>query len=848
MSHRLFRRSVWALAGFLLTSPTPAQEDCNRNRVADAEEIATGVSADVNADGVPDECELTPLRLSLFEGDLVLPGNVRTFLIADLDLDGLSDVVWTADDEAGSSLGVLRSRGDATFGPIETFNAGEGVVAVVALDWNRDGVIDIAVSSPDAIHVLLGEAAGLGNPLELARPGGPVLETADLTGDGQSELILVAAATLTVLRPGEGAAVDSIATETGSASPAAVATADYDGDGKLDVALVARTRDVVTVLHGLGDGSFSAALDTELGTTGPRALVAGDLDGDGDNDWVVGRRSSVAFLRDEGEQFGPPAIHSSGGTLTSLVLGDFDGDADLDLLTATSLDYQINVWQNAGDGPLFDTGALGAGWAPRRLATGDFDGDGRLDVAAVVGKADAARASFLLNRLDAPPPDLRFRFANVRVTGKPHSITMGDFNADGFLDVTTCNGSQASFSVLFGTATGELVTSRAYISPGRASLMTMTSGDFDGDGDLDLAAGDAWTDLAQVRMNAGDGTFFDLSFVPLGATAVLLTTGEVNGDGRLDLVSANGGANTVSLLSNAGSGVFEAPRQIQVGSAPRAVVAHDLDADGDEDLAVANQISQEVSVLLNDGGGLFPSDVRYPVLGRASHLVASDLEGTGDVELVVAHDNWVTVFRNEGSGRFADELTVDTRQDPYSVLVADVDSDGTPDIVTSNTSNPAYGSLSVFLASGVREYQRPFRLIVGAEPRFAVAGDVDQDGDVDLVSANRTSDNVTMHRNEQSTFTDREQEFHRGDANGDGKVNLVDAIALATYLFRSGPAPACLKSADLDDDGKANLADVIYLLSFLHRDGPAPTAPHRECGTDPTEDALACDSFGPCAQ
>lgn len=376
----------------------------------------------------------------------------------------------------------------------------------------------------------------------------------------------------------------------------------------------------------------------------------------------------------------------------------------------------------------------------------------------------------------------------------------------------------------------------------------MTSGDFDGDGDLDLAAGDAWTDLAQVRMNAGDGTFFDLSFVPLGATAVLLTTGEVNGDGRLDLVSANGGANTVSLLSNAGSGVFEAPRQIQVGSAPRAVVAHDLDADGDEDLAVANQISQEVSVLLNDGGGLFPSDVRYPVLGRASHLVASDLEGTGDVELVVAHDNWVTVFRNEGSGRFADELTVDTRQDPYSVLVADVDSDGTPDIVTSNTSNPAYGSLSVFLASGVREYQRPFRLIVGAEPRFAVAGDVDQDGDVDLVSANRTSDNVTMHRNEQSTFTDREQEFHRGDANGDGKVNLVDAIALATYLFRSGPAPACLKSADLDDDGKANLADVIYLLSFLHRDGPAPTAPHRECGTDPTEDALACDSFGPCAQ
>jgi len=92
----------------------------------------------------------------------------------------------------------------------------------------------------------------------------------------------------------------------------------------------------------------------------------------------------------------------------------------------------------------------------------------------------------------------------------------------------------------------------------------------------------------------------------------------------------------------------------------------------------------------------------------------------------------------------------------------------------------------------------------------------------------------------------RVAEFRRGDANADGTSNIADAVAIVSYLFRSETAPTCLKGADLDDDGKVNLVDVVALLSFLHRNGIAPAAPHRDCGSDPTEDRLTCDAFGSC--
>jgi len=88
--------------------------------------------------------------------------------------------------------------------------------------------------------------------------------------------------------------------------------------------------------------------------------------------------------------------------------------------------------------------------------------------------------------------------------------------------------------------------------------------------------------------------------------------------------------------------------------------------------------------------------------------------------------------------------------------------------------------------------------------------------------------------------------FKRGDANGTGALDIADAIFILSYLFARGAVPACLDTADPNDSGEVDVADAIKLLSHLFgKAGPLP-APFGECGADPSDDGLTCDSYPPC--
>lgn len=88
--------------------------------------------------------------------------------------------------------------------------------------------------------------------------------------------------------------------------------------------------------------------------------------------------------------------------------------------------------------------------------------------------------------------------------------------------------------------------------------------------------------------------------------------------------------------------------------------------------------------------------------------------------------------------------------------------------------------------------------------------------------------------------------FKRGDSNADGQLNITDAVAILEFLFSGGATPSCLDVADANDDGAANIADPVSLLGYLFGGAGAPAAPFEECGADPTEDGLTCESFAPC--
>ena len=121
-------------------------------------------------------------------------------------------------------------------------------------------------------------------------------------------------------------------------------------------------------------------------------------------------------------------------------------------------------------------------------------------------------------------------------------------------------------------------------------------------------------------------------------------------------------------------------------------------------------------------------------------------------------------------------------------------------------------------------------------PNLSFGGDVNGDRHEDLVlAADRT---ILIYYNPLGSER-IQRDFVRGDANGDGEVNLSDAISTLEYLFLGGKAPGCLDAADSDDDGALNITDPVSLLGWLFLGSAAPPPPN-QCGADPREDPLDC--------
>jgi hypothetical protein len=164
----------------------------------------------------------------------------------------------------------------------------------------------------------------------------------------------------------------------------------------------------------------------------------------------------------------------------------------------------------------------------------------------------------------------------------------------------------------------------------------------------------------------------------------------------------------------------------------------------------------------------------------------------------------MAVLLNDGGGTFAPPLATPLGSEPGTLVAADLDGDGLPDITIVS-----HGKLST------------------AFPRIAAASpDRDGDGAPDECGA---------------------APFRRGDSDADGAVGLSDPLAVLLHLFRGGPAPSCVKAADADDDGQVGLGDAVHVLRFLFLGGPAPAFPREACGLDPTADGLPCDAHAPCA-
>jgi hypothetical protein len=340
-------------------------------------------------------------------------------------------------------------------------------------------------------------------------------------------------------------------------------------------------------------------------------------------------------------------------------------------------------------------------------------------------------------------PPLAFNLASTPATGNgPFSMVLGDFNGDGKLDIATANYWDGTLSILLGDGAGNFASAS---SPTVGSyLRGLAAGDFNGDGKLDLAVTtDAWpTSTLTILLGDGTGNFTVASSMNVGNDCMSIATGDFNGDGKLDLAIA-GQDQTVAILLGDGTGNFTLFSSPPTGYDSFFVVVGDFNGDNNLDLAVANYASSTISILLGDGKGNFTPASAPAVSAGPTSIAIGDFNGDGKLDLAVASsDNAVSILLGDGTGNFTLTSTI-SAPCPGAIAVGDFNGDGKPDLVVGGGANCGSGA-SVFLGDGkgnfALAYSQP-----SIYPAWSVAtGDFNNDGMLDVAAVNIDGNSVNV--------------------------------------------------------------------------------------------------------
>jgi uncharacterized protein (TIGR03437 family) len=331
----------------------------------------------------------------------------------------------------------------------------------------------------------------------------------------------------------------------------------------------------------------------------PTALAVADITGNGEADLIVANQgaASLSILRGLGNGFFQPlTTEATGISPLALAVGDFNHDGRLDLAVANFASNNVSIFLGNGNGSFRLFGSLTAA-GPSALLAADFNGDGKLDLAVVETNSNSVSV-FLGNGYGGFLP-----FFTSAVGNRPVSIATADFNGDGRLDLAVANIASNNVSILLGTGTGTFLAPLNFLAGQLPAYVALA--DFDGNGTIDIAVANATgfsTGSISLLLGLGNGVFTSPRTFAAGSNPSFLVAGDFNLDGNVDLAVANTASNTISIFLGIGNGFFVPPIDLVTGSAPEWISVADLNGDGRPDLLVANSKSNTVSVLINYTG------------------------------------------------------------------------------------------------------------------------------------------------------------------------------------------------------------------------------------------------------
>jgi hypothetical protein len=321
------------------------------------------------------------------------------------------------------------------------------------------------------------------------------------------------------------------------------------------------------------------------------------------------------------------------------------------------------------------------------------------------------------------------------------------------------------------------------------------AGDFDHDGDLDLAVANEGTDDMAVYINDGAGGYAPPVKYTAGNVPSPIAAADLNGDTHMDLIVGNTLSADVSVFLGQGDGSFEQQSRYATGVNPRGIAPIDLNRDGALDLVIANRGSSDISLLRNQGDGHFGNEKRRDLPGEGEDAAAaSDVNGDGLEDLIIGFysSDEVSVYL-AGNGGFTLSSVAASGGHVWQMAVGDLNGDGLLDAVTANSSTSTAGVL-IATAPGVLSDAVTYP--VGAFPLSVVLGDPDGDGDLDMLTSNFSGGSFTLYRNNGAGLFGGRQDFPAAiagscavlyDRDGDGDLDLaaIDELADHVRLYRN---------------------------------------------------------------
>ncbi|MES0491256.1 MAG: FG-GAP-like repeat-containing protein [Leptospirales bacterium] len=557
-----------------------------------------------------------------------------------------------------------------------------------------------------------------------------------------------------------------------------IAMGDVDGDGDID-RVEGNWRQPNKVYLNDGTGIFIDS-GQNLGTDLTTNIFLGDLDNDGDLDLVTGNSSnSKVYINDGTGTF--VSSRQIASYWTVVALADLDNDGDLDLF-ATTWYGAMSFFMNNGSGVFSQGQTIRDIGTNISVALGDIDNDGDLDIIEVKSVYVWPNKIYLNdgtgNFVDSGQ--------TIILSGK---ILLEDVDGDGALDIIEMVGG-GRVTIYINDGTGNFVHNGA-ISPYTYGGI-MATGDVDGDGDLDIVIGASYPG-SKVLLNDGTGVYIDSGQILDTGNIRLILLADVNGDGNLDIATANiGHDNKISL--NDGMGNFTDTGQTRVLTQTMSVSFGDINNDGYLDLVEGGYYWNSSKICMNDGLTILIDNCPdFFAENRTSTIALADFDNDGDLDIVEAINGmgmgYNKIYFNDGLGNYTDSgqnlYPVSSLSNKISILTGDLDGDNDVDFIISS------GSYSkVHLNDGTGGFNNNGQIIYAGYYGVSIAlGDIDGDGDPDLVQGNGTIHgsgqgiaNSTFLNDGSGMFTKSAQSIGLsntvsvafGDVDGDGDLDLVE--------------------------------------------------------------------------